>query len=285
MPAAVAHRGRPPTHAWELGVATRRLAPVPTPTLTLRAATLALVVMTLTAGCSAASFSLTDREFLSTAVVDGGAPLALAPGTRIRLTFQATDLGVSAGCNHIGGAYRIDGGRLVFEGVAMTEMGCDPQRDRQDQWLIAFLTSKPAVQLLGTDLTLDNGQTQIRLADRTVVEPDLNIAGPTWTVVSLIDGDTASSVPAGATATLVFGADGSLQVNDGCNRGSGRWAAEGTGIRVSDVILTKMACEGPGGALEAAVLAVLNQGNIAAEIKASRLTLQAAGRGLQLQSG
>ena len=266
-------------------VATRRLAAVPTPTPILRAAALAFVVMSLTAGCSAASLSLVDREFLSTAVVDGGAPLALAPDTRIRLSFQVTNLGASAGCNQIGGTYRIEGGRLIVGDLASTLMGCDQQRDKQDQWLIAFLTSKPAVQLLGTDLALDNGQTQIRLADRTVVEPDLNISGPTWTVVSLIDGDTASSVPAGATATLVFGADGALQVNDGCNRGSGRWVAEGTGIRVSDVILTKIACDGPGGALEAAVLAVLNQGTVAAEIKASSLTLQAGGKGLQLQGG
>ena len=79
--------------------------------------------------------------------------------------------------------------------------------------------------------------------------------------------------------------EGSLQVNDGCNRGSGHWAAEGTGIRVSDVILTKMACASPGVALEAAVLAVLNQGTMAAEIKASTLTLQAGARGLQLQGG
>jgi heat shock protein HslJ len=264
-------------------VATRRLAPVPFATLTLRAAALALALLLVTTGCSAASFSLADREFLSTAVLDGGAPFALAPGTRIRLGFAVTDLAVSAGCNHIGGTYRIDGGRLMFEGVAMTEMGCDQQRDTQDQWLVTFLTSKPAVQLLGTDLTLDNGQTVIRLADRAVVEPDLNIAGPTWTVVSILDGDTAASVPTGATATLVFGADGTLEVDDGCNRGSGRWAVEGTGIRVRDVILTKMACDGPAGTLESAVLAVINEGSIAAEIKANMLTLQAGGRGLQLQ--
>jgi heat shock protein HslJ len=257
---------------------------VPTRTQIRRAATaLTLLLVVLTTGCSAASLSLADREFLSTAIVDAGAPFALVPGTRIRLGFGAGDLGVSAGCNHIGGTYRVDGGRLVFDGVAMTEMGCDPQRDAQDQWLVKFLTSKPAVQLLGTDLTLDNGQTVVHLADRTVVEPDLNIAGPTWTVVSIIDGDTASSVPAGATATLVFGADGTLEVDDGCNRGSGHWTAEGTGLRLSDIVLTKMACFGPAGALESAVLAVLNQGSIAVEIKADMLTLQARGRGLQLQ--
>jgi heat shock protein HslJ len=254
----------------------------PTPTLRVAAA-FALVLLMLTAGCSAASFSLADREFLSTAILDGGAPFALAPGTRIRLGFEASDLAVSAGCNHIGGTYRIDGGRLVFDGVAMTEMGCDQQRDAQDQWLVKFLTSKPTVQLLGTDLTLDNGQTVVHLADRSVVEPDLNITGPTWTVVTIIDGDTASSVPAGAVATLVFGADGTLQVNDGCNRGAGHWVAEGNGLRLSDIMLTKMACDPPAGALESAVLAVLNQGSVAAEITADLLTLQADGRGLQLQ--
>jgi heat shock protein HslJ len=233
--------------------------------------------------CSAASLSLPDREFLSTAVVSGGAPFALAPGTRIRLGFGSTDLSVSAGCNHIGGTYRIDAGRLVFDGVFMTEMACDPPRDAQDQWIVAFLTSRPSITLVGTDLTLDNGTTTIRLVDRTLVEPDLNLVGPTWTVTSLIDGDAVSSVPAGATATLVFGADGTLQVDDGCNRGSGRWAAEGSGIKVGDVVLTKMACLGPAGALEEAVLAVLNQGSIAAEIKANLLTLRAGDRGLQLQ--
>jgi heat shock protein HslJ len=250
---------------------------------TIRFGLAAVLLGVMASGCAAASLSPAGREFLSTAVVDGGAPFALAPGTRIRLTFEATNLGASAGCNIIGGTYKIDSGRLAYDGVAMTEMGCDQARDAQDQWLVAFLTSGPTVQLLGTDLTLDNGRTQIRLVDRTVAEPDLNLVGPTWTVVSLIDGATASSVPAGAIATLLFGADGAVQVNDGCNRGSGHWVAEGTGVRVSDVILTKMACDGAGGALEAAVLAVLNQGTIAIEIKASTLTLQAGGRGLQLQ--
>lgn len=239
----------------------------------------------MTSGCGAgASFTLTDREFLSTAVTDGGAPFALAPGTRIRLTFTADGLSASAGCNIMGGTYRIDGGKLVFEGGSMTEMACDPQRDAQDQWLITFLVSKPAVQLAGTDLTLDNGRTAIRLVDRTVAEPDRNIVGPTWTVVSIIDGGAVSSVPAGATATIVFKADGTVDVNAGCNLGGGKWTAEGTGIAIKDLFLTKMACDGPRGALESAVLDVLNAGTIGAEIRSDLLTLQAGTRGLQLQA-
>jgi heat shock protein HslJ len=229
--------------------------------------------------------TLDGREFLSTGVTDGGAAFDLVQGTRIRLTFHEGNLSARAGCNIIGGSYHPDGGRLIFEGGSMTEMGCDQARDAQDRWLIAFLGSRPTATLVGTDLTLDNGRTMVKLVDRTIAEPDWILAGPTWTVTSIIDGDAVSSIPAGAVATLEFGDDGVLQVNDGCNRGQGRWTVEGTGISVRDVVLTKMACFGPAAALETAVLAVLHQGSIQASIKANVLTLQAGGYGLQLQGG
>lgn len=247
------------------------------------AAGLALLVLASVASCqAAASLTLTGREFLSKGITDGGAPLDLVPGTRVRLNFTATNLSASAACNTFGATYRIEGGRLVIEGGAMTEMGCPDALNRQDQWLFAFLGSKPGATLAGTDLTLDNGQVIMRLVDRTIAEPDLNIVEPTWTVTSIIDGDAVSSVPAGATATLMFGNDGAVEVNAGCNRGRGSWSAEGTGITFKDVFLTKMACVGPAGALETAVLAVLNLGSVQASIRANVLTLQAGGRGLQL---
>jgi len=89
-------------------------------------------------------------------------------------------------------------------------------------------------------------------------------------------------VPAGATATLVFNADGTVDVNPGCNHGRGSWTRDGTGIAFKDVVLTKMACADPAGSLENAVLAVLNQGAVQASIRANVLTLQAGGHGLQL---
>ena len=247
------------------------------------AAALAILVLAPVAACQgAALLSLAGREFLSTVITDGGGPFALVPGTRVRLGFTDANVTAAAGCNTFGATYRLDGGRLLVEGGAMTEMGCDDARNRQDDWLFAFLGSKPAATLVGTDLTLDNGQTIMRLVDRTVAEPDLNIVGPTWTVTSIIEADAVSSVPQGVTATLTFGKDGSVDVNAGCNRGSGSWAAEGTGIAFRDVILTKMACEGPAGAMESAVLAVINEGSVDASIRANVLTLQAGGRGLQL---
>ena len=244
---------------------------------------LALLFLASVAGCQAAAApTLAGREFLSNAITEGGAVLDLVPGTRVRLGFTDTNVSAQAGCNSFGATYRIENGRLVTDGGAMTEMGCDEPRSQQDEWLFAFLGSKPVATLAGTDLTLDNGRTIIRLVDRTIAEPDLNIVGPTWTVTSIIDGDAVSSVPAGLTATLVFGQDGSVDVNDGCNRGRGSWAAEGSGITFREIVLTKMACDGPAAALESAVLAVLQGGAAQASIRANVLTLQVGGRGLQL---
>lgn len=254
-------------------------------TLRQLATGIALVaILTAAAGCAASAPSLAARTFLSVAVTDGGAARPLVAGTRIRLDFRATDLGASAGCNSIGGTYRIENGHLIFEGGSMTEMACDPGRDAQDQWLVQVLGSKPAARLNGDELVLESGSTVVRLLDRKVVEPDVALAGTTWTVVSIIAGDAVSSVPQGATATLLFNANGSMSVNAGCNQGGAMWKAVGSGIEVTDLVLTKKACEAAGGQLESAVVGVLRSGSIAASIDANLLTLQAAGGGLQLRA-
>jgi heat shock protein HslJ len=261
----------------------RRLAAVPT---TIRALTVALLTLgMLGAACSPAAPPLVDHDYLSVGVTEGGAARQLVNGTRIRLNFGASDLGVNAGCNHIGGTYRIEGGRLIFEGAGMTMMGCDPALHAQDEWLSTFLSSEPLIRLVANDLTLEGATTVIRLLDTEVAEPDLNLVGPTWTVESIITGDAVSSIPQGAAATFVFRADGTLELRPGCNTGGGTWKLEGTGLRISEVIMTKMACEGPGGELESAVLQVLAAGPLTATIDASVLTLQGAGGGLQLRGG
>lgn len=246
----------------------------------------AALTIALAAGCStAAAPQLAGREFVSVAVTDGGAPRPLVAGSVIRLSFSATDLGASAGCNHIGGTYRIDGGILIFEGGSMTEMACDPERDAQDQWLSQLLASRPAIRLAGNDLALESGSVRVSLRDREVVEPDANLVGPTWTVESIISGDAVASVPAEATATIVFKADGTFDLNAGCNSGGGNWRSVADGMEVSNILLTRMACGGAAGALESAVLAVLDAGTIAAGIDSTVLTLQAGTNGLQLRAG
>jgi heat shock protein HslJ len=247
-----------------------------------RLASVPLIAIVLAACSAGPGAGVEGREFLSTSVTEDGAPMALVAGTRIRLAFTDGQLAASAGCNSIGGDYRIEDGVLVFEGGGMTEMGCDPDRSAQDEWLVALLGSRPTAVLDGADLVLTSGATSVALTDREVAEPDLPLTGTTWTVDTIITGDAASSVPVGAVATFTFSADGRVEVRTGCNTGSGTYEANDDQLRFTGVAVTEMACDGAAGALEAAVLPILGADAVQYTIDASRLTLQAGDDGLGL---
>ena len=227
---------------------------------------------------------LSGRDFLSVDVRVGGEPLTLVPNTRIRLSFQDGQLGASAGCNHFGATYRIDGDRLLVDGGSMTEMGCDGPRHAQDDWLFGFLGADPTFTLSGNDLvlTVDDADTTITLLDTEVAEPDQPLTDRTWNLTSIITGDAVSSVPADVIANILFKADGSLDVRPGCNTGGGTYAVEGDTITFGDIFLTRMACMGAPGQVEQWVLDVLSaEGGVTYAIDADSLTLTAGELGLQ----
>jgi heat shock protein HslJ len=279
----------------ELARPVPRLAPVPTKPR-LAAAIAILTVIVSLAACASGTAPTptpgassdpapgdggpTGRAFLSVAVTDGGVDRPLVPGTRIRLDFTNGGLSASAGCNTMGARSRIDGGRLIVDQLSTTDMGCPAALGAQDAWLARFLTSGPGFALTGNDLTLSGDSIVVRLQDRHVVEPDQPLAGPTWTLESIISGDVVSSVPSDASATLVFNADGTLTVFTGCNQGGAHWAQASDGLHVTDLVLTKKACSGSGGQLEATLVDVLRAGAIGVVIEADSLTLRAGADGL-----
>lgn len=243
-----------------------------------------LLALSLTACVASPAAPLLDgRQFLSISVTEQGAVRQLVPGTRITIRFADGQLSASAGCNIMGGAYRIEGERLRVDAASVTEIGCDPARHAQDEWLFAFLGSAPTFRP-GNDLVLESGGTIIRLLDRTVAEPDLPLVGPTWTVVSIISGDAVSSVPGGVVASLEFQADGRVRIAAGCNDGGAQVTVESGTLRFAEIVLTKRACPGAEGQLEAAVLAVLRADAIDFRIDGQVLDLCAEERGLQLQA-
>ena len=83
------------------------------------------------------------------------------------------------------------------------------------------------------------------------------IAGRTWVVTGIITVAGAQPVPADVEATLTFGTDGTLDVEAGCNTGSGDASFDGNTVSVS-VAVTEMACTDEDRMnVEQAVLAVL----------------------------
>lgn len=248
------------------------------------AAILLLALLVGACGSAGAVPALDGRRFLSTSILQGGAQRPLVPDTRIAIQFVEGRISVSAGCNIMGGRYGIEDGRLVTDALAMTEMGCDPARHAQDDWLGAFIGSRPQVRLAGNDLILESGDTILTALDREVAEPDLPLVGRRWTVTAIVQGDTVASVPAEAVATLEIAPDGALRLQTGCNEGGGRVAVEPATLRFAEVVTTRRACDDPAGALEAAVLSVLRAEAVAYRIDAGTLVLTAGERGLQLQA-
>lgn len=260
---------------------------------------LATIVLACAAGCVSGGSSqpnptqaIAGRTFLSTGVTVDGVALPLVAGTRIRLTFENGRLGASVGCNTFGAAYRLDGTTLRIDGGSMTEMGCDKPRMDQDTWLFGILGAGPKVGLeaFGDHLTITSGTTVVTLLDRRVAEPDVSLAGRTWILESIISGQSASSVPAGITATIAFDGAGTVNVNDGCNTGSGRYALTaggGTtsgGLTVTDLGMSKKACLDPAAGVESAILALLRDPSLRFEIEASQLRLRAGTTGLDFRS-
>ena len=236
-----------------------------------------------TDGGTAAGDPLDGTEWLSVRVTDGGADRPLVEGTRIRLAFTDGQVSASAGCNIIGGIYRIEDGVLAFEGGGMTEMGCDDERHAQDDWLAELLGSRPSIAVDGDELTLTSGDEVVTLRDREVAEPDLPLTGTTWTVDSLITGDAVSSIPDGAVATFTFAEDGTVEVNTGCNEGAGRYTFEDGRLSFTDVVVTERGCDGAAGQLEAWILPFLSAEGIEVSIDAGSMTLMAGDTGLGLR--
>jgi heat shock protein HslJ len=228
------------------------------------------------------------RTFLSTSVTENGQPRPLVAGTRITLNFVADGhrLGAQAGCNQMGGQASFEGGHLVVGDLATTEMGCDPPRHAQDEWLARFLTSRPAWSRSGSTLTLDNGTARIVLEDREVADPDRPLRGTKWVVDTIVDRDTASSVPAGVEASVTFGDDNRFGGNAGCNiMGGNAVVHEATStITFSELITTRMACDDDRMRVERAVLATLD-GDVGYRIDADVLRLDGpGGHGLRLRA-
>jgi heat shock protein HslJ len=237
------------------------------------------------AGPDGAAGSLKGRSFLSTSVIEDGKAKQLAASTRVQ--FQFTDDGrliADAGCNSMQAPVSTDGGTLAVKDLATTEMGCDAPRHAQDTWLAGVLQQKPTWKLDANQLNVTVGKTSLILQDKAVTQPDLPLDGTRWTVESLISGETASH-PTGAEKAHLTISGERVTGSTGCNDLQGIVSRTGDKLTFGEIATTRRACAGDPGALEKAILTVL-QGQLSYTIEANRLSLRGTGgTGLDLTSG
>ena len=245
---------------------------------TLLIALLALAACSSAGGATGSPATLDGHTYLSTELEGAD----LVPGTQIRLAFIDGNLTANAGCNTIGGAYTIDGNRLLTTQLSMTEMGCDEQRARQDSWLAAFLGAGPTVTLADTTLTLTDGTITLTLLDEEVATPDQPLEGTLWILDGLTTGDTVSSIPVGVDASIRIDA-GRVELQAGCNQGGGTVDVTPDALTFGPMMLTKMACDADRSTVENAMVTVLS-GPVAYSIDAGRLTINSGQAGLMFRA-
>jgi len=79
------------------------------------------------------------------------------PGTSLTLQFTADGwVNISAGCNSYSAGYNVQGNALGVGRPAGTSMVCDPAVMKQENALIAALTSAGSFQVLGSNLYVAN---------------------------------------------------------------------------------------------------------------------------------
>ena len=217
----------------------------------------------------------------NTYIVTGVQGHDLVKGSAITLRFDAGSLGISAGCNQMGGGYTITDGKLTVGAMMSTEMACEEPLMAQDQWIAASV-SGALVTLEGDTLTLAKDGVTVTATDKEVAKPDLPVEGTVWMVEGLVSNQAVSSMPSGVEASLVF-ADGKVAVDAGCNSGSGAAEVGETTITFGPIATTKMFCEGAAGEVEQQVLGVLS-GEVAYAVDSDALQLRGAGGGLDLRA-
>lgn len=224
-----------------------------------------------------AASDLNGKTYLSTGIQGA----TLISGTQIRLAFKDGDLSANGGCNAMGGTYSITGDQLSATQMSMTDMACDEPRMKQDEWL-ARLLSRATISLAGDTLTMTAGTVRLTLTDKEIATPDLPILGTRWILDGIVSGDAASSVPAGATASIRI-AEGRVDVQVGCSTGTATVELKADALTFGPIGLTKKGCEPELMAVERAVTTVL-AGTVGYTIDADVLTIDTGNAGLTFRA-
>jgi heat shock protein HslJ len=172
-------------------------------------------------------------------------------GTTITAVFgEDGSLTGSAGCNTYMTSYTTDGHAITIQPAASTRKMCvEPQgvMEQEAAYLVALTTA--------ATYSIQGDQLELRTADGALVASFVpqtvsQIVGVNWEVVNFNNGQALTGPVAGTTITAVFGEDGQMSGNAGCNNYSAGYTVEGSSLTIGPAISTMMMCAEPEGVME-----------------------------------
>ncbi len=158
----------------------------------------------------------------------------------------------SAGCNHYGGEYLLDGANLSVSSLFSTLMYCgDPEGVmEQEARYLGLLGNTSSYRVEGDRLVLpDETGADILFFVQAEEVPPAPLVGTEWTLESYsVAGDAVSSVIAGTVVTAKFMDE--VTGNAGCNHYFASYEVSGDAMAIGPAGSTKMYCGEPEGLMD-----------------------------------
>jgi heat shock protein HslJ len=235
-----------------------------------------------------AAASLPGTRWVVTGFTVDGTGGVLPAGIRLTLDFDDSGgAGGTAGCNSYFGTVAFPAGGIAITGIGSTEMACDTEVMEREARFLAALGKATTFALEDgrLSLTAGGGSVSIDLAS-FVPEADRPLAGTTWRLTTLIDGDAASSIINGTEPTLVVDdLAGRIGGSAGCNQFGGPATFQDGTVEIGDLVSTQMACDPAVMDQETFIYEVLGAA-ATWEIEGTTLRIAAAdGRALEFTAG
>jgi len=199
------------------------------------------------APASPAASTLSNTNWKLVSVDAFGTSNAPVGGVEISLNFGADNtVNGSAGCNNYSGGYQLAGDTITIGPLVTTMKACDNAVMGQEFFYLATLQKPAQFTQADNHLTLkfDDGKEVFNYEKVNTAAPATGLPGTKWNLTYLVDGARQSKSPllANTQITLIFGADGNLSGNAGCNQYNGSYQVNGNQITIGPLISTMMAC-------------------------------------------
>jgi heat shock protein HslJ len=230
-------------------------------------------------GLSGTSWEVTSYNNGKQAVV------SLLNGSEISLNFGADgQVSGNSGCNNYSGGYKATDNALKVGPLASTQMACDKPAgvmDQEQQYLTA-LQNSATYEIAGDTLTIRDASGAMQVVAK--VHTPAGLPGTAWKVTMYNNGKQAVvGLATGTEINLIFGTNGQVSGNSGCNNYSGGFETSGNALKVGPLASTQMACDQPAGVMdqEQQYLAAL-QNSATYEIAGDTLTIRDASGAMQV---
>jgi len=214
------------------------------------------------------------------AYTNGTSLVNIPPGVASDAVFANGTVSGVLVCNSYTGTYATLNGSIKISGVASTLMACPDTSPGVESAIVAALGNAATYTATRTNLTMfdSSGGTVLQYG----AAPADPLAGTSWNVTGINNGNQALvSTAAGTAVTLVFGTDGSVSGNGGCNTYNGSVAVDGDAISFGPLMSTQMACPQPAMDQETQLFAAL-AASTTFSIGGSTLTLRDGGGAMQV---